>query len=161
MGLDNRNRLNNKLIYVQLLFSLTPKEYGGVANSEVKEMIQDLYNWIKNSTDEELSKKENQVNEFLDSIIDKYKDKFENIKDIDTIANEFNSFFKCNKNVYSKGVEYGWLIETFNHLKLPYPNYLPYQTKIGLGVHAGKISVEEEFLLKDAFYLLVKAEDTI
>ncbi|ANX02545.1 hypothetical protein CSTERLE_13735 [Thermoclostridium stercorarium subsp. leptospartum DSM 9219] len=91
--MDNRNRLNNKLIYVQLLFSLTPKEYGGVANSEVKEMIQDLYNWIKNSTDEELSKKENEVNEFLDSIIDKYKDKFENIKDIDTIANEFNSFF--------------------------------------------------------------------
>jgi len=160
VGLDNRNRLSNKLIYVQLLFSLTPKEYGGVANSEVKEMIQDLYNWIKNSTDEELSKKENEVNEFLDSIIDKYKDKFENIKDIDTIANEFNSFFKCNKNVYSKGVEYGWLIETFNHLKLPYPNYLPYQTKIGLGIHAGKISVEEEFLLKDAFYLLVKAEDT-
>jgi len=158
--LDNRNRLNNKLIYVQLLFSLTPKGYGGIANSEVKEMIQGLHNWIINSTDEELSKKENEVNQFLDSIIEKYKDKFENIKDIDVIATEFNNFFRGNNNVYSKGVEYGWLIEIFNYLKLPYPNYLPYQTKIGLGIHAGNISVEEEFLLRDAFYLLVKAEDT-
>lgn len=160
MKLDNRNRLNNKLVYVQLLFSLTPKEYGGIANSEVKEMIQGLHNWIINSTDEELSKKENEVNQFLDSIIEKYKDKFENIKDIDVIATEFNNFFRGNNNVYSKGVEYGWLIEIFNYLKLPYPNYLPYQTKIGLGIHAGNISVEEEFLLRDAFYLLVKAEDT-
>ena len=137
MKLDNRNRLNNKLVYVQLLFSLTPKEYGGIANSKVREMVQNLYDFIKNSANEELSKKENEVHQFLDSIIEKYKDRFENIKDIDTIANEFNKFFKDNNNIYSTGIEYGWLIETFNYLKLPYPNYLPYQSKIGLGIHAG------------------------
>ena len=160
MKLDNRNRLNNKLVYVQLLFSLTPKEYGGIANSKVREMVQNLYDFIKNSANEELSKKENEVHQFLDSIIEKYKDRFENIKDIDTIANEFNKFFKDNNNIYSTGIEYGWLIETFNYLKLPDANYLPYQSKIGLGIHAGNISVEEEFLLRDAFYLLVKAKDT-
>jgi hypothetical protein len=71
--LDNRNRLNNKLVYVQLLFSLTPKEYGGIANSKVREMVQNLYDFIKNSANEELSKKENEVHQFLDSIIEKYK----------------------------------------------------------------------------------------
>lgn len=160
MKLNNRNKLNNKLVYIQLLFSLTPEEYGGIANSKVREMIHNFYDFIKNSTNDELSKKENEVNQFLDSIIEEYKGKFENNKDIDTIANEFNNLFKGNNNIYSKGIEYGWLIETFNYLKLPYPDYLPYQTKIGLGVHAGNISVEEEFLLRDAFYLLVKAKDT-
>lgn len=160
MKLDNRNILNNKLIYVQLLLSLTPEKYGGILNHQMKDLISNIFDFIKNSYNDEFCKKQNEFHKLLDTIIDRYKDKFEKIMDIDTIAYEFNNLFKNNSNIYSSGIEYGWLIKVFNYLKLPYHNYLPYQSKIGVGAHVGNISIEEEFLLRDAFYLLVKANDT-
>lgn len=41
-----------------------------------------------------------------------------------------------------------------------FPEGLPYQTKIGLGAHAGRANIEDQFLLKDAFYILNKSNNT-
>ena len=40
-----------------------------------------------------------------------------------------------------------------------FPEDLPSHARIGLGIHAGFGSIEEEFLLKDAFFMLILAEE--
>lgn len=61
-------------------------------------------------------------------------------------------------DVFRFGVPYGWLAERFEISALPLPPDLPFHAKVGVGHHAGNASVEELFLLEDAFFLFSRAE---
>lgn len=157
---DLRKELLERLYYIQLIASLTPKGYGGITEKDVKESIIEIGNFIKNSTDKEMSIKGNNVYHLLVQIYNNYKQLYKPKIGQRRIGKEFNEWFISQKNPYSTGIKFGWLDSRIEFLKEVFPNDLPYHANIGIGVHASAISIEEEYILKDAFFLLVQAEST-
>jgi len=85
-------------------------------------------------------------------------DKFPLKRPLNLIARVFNSFFKKGEEVYTYGLEHGWLDQQMDFKELGYYEDTPYHFRNGLGAHRGKGSIEEGFLMKDAFNIRVKAE---
>jgi len=166
MNLDeqdiNEFRINllERFMYLQLAVSITPKSNGGIMNKTVKDTMIEIGDFIKESSDVELRNRGPQIYNFIFQICNKFKIFFRPKINQRQIGRDFNELFKNNGNPYSYGIEYGWIderIEFFNNL---WPSDLPYQAKIGIGVHSQSYGVEEEFLLKDAFFFLVMAQET-
>jgi hypothetical protein len=88
----------------------------------------------------------------------KYMIDFPLKKPINVIADSWNQLFKEGKDPFTYGLNYGWLEKYMDIKKLYNYNYVPTNFKIGLFAHAGFGSVEETFLLQDAFSTLVKTE---
>jgi hypothetical protein len=59
---------------------------------------------------------------------------------------------------FSNGVSYGWLATRFDCSRLDIPDDMPYHARIGVGHHAGNAAVKEDFLLRDAFFMLAKCQ---
>ncbi|ACV63043.1 hypothetical protein Dtox_2226 [Desulfofarcimen acetoxidans DSM 771] len=146
-----------RLYYIQLVMSLTPKGHGSLIDKSVKQAIIDLGDFLKNCSDQELDMKRDSINELLVNLYNNYKQYFKPKKGMKRIGLEFNELFKSNQDLYLIGIEYGWLDERLDFL-IPLPENLPYHTKIGIGHHAYCINIEEEFLIRDAFFMLVNAE---
>lgn len=71
---------------------------------------------------------------------------------VEEVARDFQKL-SHETDVLRFGVPYGWLAERFEVSALPLPPDLPFHAKVGVGHHAGNASVEELFLLEDAFFL--------
>lgn len=79
-------------------------------------------------------------------------------KSLDEIVADWDQFFKDGSEIYSYGLEYGWLEDRMNVQGfIPY-NHIPYHFRIGLYAYRGNFGIEEEFLIKDSFNSLVKAQ---
>jgi hypothetical protein len=94
----------------------------------------------------------------LQQLVSFYTKKYPPKKDICTIATIWNDYYKQNRDVFELGISYGWLEELMDLKNLKLYDYVPYHFKLGLVVHKNHGGIEEEFLLKDAFDILVKAE---
>ena len=77
---------------------------------------------------------------------------------IEAIASDFSNLVKTDKQLYSYGIDCLWLQERMDCATMSWlPKSLPAHAKVGIGVHAGVYGVEEDFLLRDAFFTLVAA----
>ncbi len=145
------------LPYLQLMTSLNPTK-AGIGNIEIKNSLIEAWEFLKHADETDLIKKGPMTLSLLEKVVNYYMD-FAKLKvDMNQINHEFNSFFKNSKELYSFGLEYGWLQGVMDCSNFGFPDDLPYHTKIGIGHHAGSANVEEEFLLRDAFYLLALTE---
>ncbi len=152
--------LKGHLIYIQLMSSLTRKGKGGIVDKTVKESIEGLNSFIKLIEAEDHPTIVANGMTLLDhtkKLIEPYKKQFPLKKDIHKIASEFDGLFKKEKP-YSTGLEFGWLNNLMDCTKVY--GELPSHARIGIGHHAGHASVEEKFLLEDAFFMLILAENT-
>lgn len=152
--------LKGHLIYIQLISSLSIKGKGGIVDKPVREYIGGLDNFIKIlevSNHPKIISSGLKLLKNTKKLIEPYKKQFPLKTDIHKIAFEFNELFKKEKP-YSTGLEFGWLDNLMDCTKLY--GELPFHARIGIGHHAGHISVEEKFLLEDAFCMLILAENT-
>jgi len=121
------------------------------------DMTDDIYNFFKTSNDREIW---NKIRE-IDDLLDKYVQKFSNIYPpklpLSKIASNWNLHFKDGIEVYSNGITYGWLEENLDLHNFRLYNHVPFQFRLGIGVHKGHFAIEEEGLLKDAFNMLAKS----
>jgi hypothetical protein len=125
---------------------------------EIRNGINDIGEKIKSCTDDELIELGQGIYDFLTLVYNSYKAYFKPKKSQRVIGNEFNNLFLQGESVYSTGLEYGWLEEGMEFVDDNFPKYLPYHAKVGIAGHANRINIEEEFLLRDAFYMLCMAE---
>lgn len=142
-------------IYLQIMGSVVKD----IDFSKVKELILSTHDFVKQSSEDEVTAKLPSFKKKLEKTSAPLLKKFPIKKTISEIAANWNKLFKDGLEVYSYGIEYGWLEEHMDVKNLPPFYYLPYHTKMGLAAHKGYAGIEEEFLLKDAFNILVKAED--
>lgn len=65
---------------------------------------------------------------------------------------------QCQTGAFSftSGLTCGWVLERFEQDAVRIPEEIPLHARIGVGPHAGRASVEEDFLLRDAFFMLAK-----
>jgi hypothetical protein len=78
-------------------------------------------------------------------------------KSVREIAHDFRLLVTAEPDVWRFGIPHGWLLERFDVSGLPQAEDLPRHARVGIGVHAGQVSVEEVSLLEDTFFLLVRA----
>lgn len=149
------NEVVDLLVYIQLMGSFIP----GSNYNEIREIITSTNDFLRNSPEKEVKVKLPLVKKGLDNISNAYMQRFPLKKPLREVTVAFNEFFQNGTDVYQFGLEYGWLDEQMDLSNLSFYEDMPYQYKIGFGAHIGKGGIEEEFLLTDAFNVLVKAED--
>ena len=155
-----RNELTVHLVYLQLMISLTPKDKGGISNKAVRESLIETSEFLDKADEDEIVNKGPILINHLQKIVDWYKESFPPKIPVEQIAEEFNNFFSKNRGTYSWGLEYGWLQKIMDCSNMGFPEDLPFHARIGIGHHAGLGSVEEEFLLRDAFFMLALSEES-
>lgn len=155
-----KNKLTVYLVYLQLMTSLTPKDKGGISNKTVRESLIEASEFLKKTDEDEIVNKGPVLINHLQSVVDWYKKSFPPQIPLEQIAEEFNNFFSKNKETYSWGLEYGWVQKVMDCSSMGFPEDLPFHARIGIGHHAGFGSVEEEFLLRDAFFMLALSEES-
>lgn len=158
--LEARMILSSKLTYITLISSIIPKSIGGIMNSEVRTVIEEVGKFINTDNEIEFLSKEKQITEFINSYYFKLKEAFPPLINLRQIKKQFDSFGEEGINIYSVGIEYGWLQKVIDCSRIPYPRDMPYHTRIGLGAHSNSIKVEEEFLVRDACFMLIQAEES-
>jgi len=159
MDVDELSRdFANHLAYLQLMTSLEPGE-GNITNPTIKDSLNDALDFYKTTNEEGLLSKAPQLIKSFQPLIERFKSIAPLKVSLEQVAGDFNSLSKNNKDVYSYGIEYGWLQERMDCSHMGLPKDLPWHARIGIGHHAGRFSVEELFLLRDAFFMLASAEE--
>lgn len=142
------------IVYLQIMGSFVPN-----SNFEqIKDIVTSSNDFIRNSSEQEIKLKLPEIKKVLIKMSTIFMEKFPLKRDLSQITVEFNEFFKNGNPVYSYGLQYGWLDEQMNLNELNYYIDTPYHFRVGLGAHRGNGSIEEDFLIKDAFNIRVKAE---
>ena len=151
---DKVNELIDNMVYLQIMGSFVPNS----DFRQIKELVTSAHEFIKNSSEEEVQNKLPELQSVLNKMTSLFMTKFPLKRELRVIATEFNDFFKTGNDVYSYGREFGWLDAQMDLRNLKFYLDTPYHYRIGLAAHKGNGSIEEDFLLKDAFNILVKAE---
>ncbi|MGC5745617.1 hypothetical protein J4Q03_14005 [Chryseobacterium sp. NFX27] len=121
-------------------------------------IVEDTYEFFKTSDENAIYERLPYIKEKLDKMAGPLLSTFPPKKSIDEIALDWDKFFKIDSEIYSYGLEYGWLEDRMDVEKLLLYNHVPYHFRIGLYAHKGNFGIEEEFLIKDSFNILVKAQ---
>ena len=108
----------------------------------------------------EFYSKASELSVVLDKMVYNVKKIFPPKIDIHRIGSNFNEYLKTNKDYFSYGIEYGWLQKHLDCTNVWDDKY-PYHARVGTNYHASRITVEEQFLLRDAFYFYVLAEQEL
>lgn len=151
---DKVNEFLDYVVYLQIMGSFVPNS----DFRQIKQIVTSTYDFIKNSSEEEVETKLPELRNVVIKMTSLFMDKFPLKRDLRKITTEFNSFCKSDNDVYSYGLEFGWLNAQMDLKELGFYRDTPYHYRIGLAAHKGNGSIEEDFLLKDAFSIRVKAE---
>ncbi|EPY08228.1 hypothetical protein PAALTS15_05863 [Paenibacillus alvei TS-15] len=161
INIDNiqllRKDMLERLYYLQLASSITNKNLGGIMNPPIKQNLIQLGEFIVESSDSEFAFRSSEINDFMFELYRAYKLLFKPKINQRKIGRDFNELFSQNQNPYIYGIEFGWIDERIEYVQHPWPKDLPYQARIGIGPHFPAVGIEEEFMLRDAFFFLVKA----
>jgi hypothetical protein len=151
---DEVNDLIDLVVYLQIMGSFVPN----ADFRQIKEVVTSTHDFIKISSDETVKNRLPELQSVLNKMTSLFMGKFPLKRELREITAEFNAFFKAGNDVYSYGLEFGWLNAQMDLRALDFYADTPYHYRIGLAAHKGNGSIEEDFLLKDAFNILVKAE---
>jgi hypothetical protein len=148
------NSVFNIAVYIKLMASFLPD----VNFEQVSKMVGDIYDFFKTSKEEDIVEKLPFIRSNLEKMAAPLIKRFPLKKSLDEIVADWDQFFKNDSEIYSYGLEYGWLEDRMNIQGLILYNHIPYHFRIGLYAHKGNFGIEEEFLLKDSFNILIKAQ---
>lgn len=148
------NKVWDIAVYIQLMGALDP----ATDFNNIKKYVLEVWDFFQEEDDSDIEEKLPEIREFLENIAREYKAKYPLEKEISEIAKDWNELFKDRNDVFSRGVSYGWLKKRVDLSHLFKLDYAPYHMRVGLVAHSGHLSIEEDFLLKDAFSALVNAE---
>ncbi len=155
-----RKDLLDKLAVVQLFTSLNNTPSENIVDPLVNKLLTEYHINLTEKNDYEFSLIYKHIEKSLDIILKSYNKALKPKKNYKDIAREFKSLYSDEQELYSNGIALGELDKWFDSSALKFPKHLPFHTKIGLGHHAGHANIEEEYLLRDAFYSYLKAKET-
>lgn len=141
--------------YVKLVNSLIVK---GDSRADVDGVMESVAEFLESASSKEIRTHGKTLLSNLKQVAD-YSSRFiPRLKPLPQIVIELNKLCR-ESDVWRFGIPYGWASRSFDLSRLKLDTDLPPQARLGIGVHAGKASVEEAFLLEDMFILLARAEE--
>lgn len=148
------NEVFNIALYLQFIGSFSPQ----ADFREMLEITNKTYDFIKQTDKQKVISNLSEIREHLYKIANPFIKLYPAKRSINEIATNWNNLFIEDEKILHNGIYYGWLEEQLDLKKYKFYNNIPFHFKIGLAAHKGHFDIEENFLLKDAFNLLVKAE---
>jgi hypothetical protein len=153
-----KSEIKSRISYIHITSALIPNT---LENPKIAALIKNTGTWIDTARGMEIREKASTVIGLLDKAIDSAQKQFPTKRNWQEIAADH--WVRCSKGEFSlsDGIPYGWLADRFECSCLKIPDDMPYHASIGVGHHAGKASVEEDFLLRDAFFMLAKCQTSL
>lgn len=142
------------MIYLQAISSIVDN----IDNKNFEILKYEYNSLLSNSHSKKIQKKLPKLRKKISDCFDFYIELYP----IKTSLLEFCEVFiglVNKKSAFIYGVEFGWLNKYLDLSKMNLYDDLPYHYKIGIFAHRGYGSIEEDFLLNDAFNFLIKAEE--
>lgn len=147
------NQIEDLLEYLELMASVTPDlDYWSTMSS-----LDNTRAFLKSQNKFESSHKILGLRNLLEKEMIPLKSRYPPKLSIRRIAQKFAEL-KENEAILSTGVTFGFLYELMDVTNLKCYEDLPFHFRLSIGPLKGGGGIEEEFLLKDAFTLLRKAE---
>lgn len=153
-----KSEFKSRISFIHLVSSLIPE---AVEKLEANGNIHEIGTWVDTTPENELRAKAETVIELLDKLVAASQKRLPPKVDWRDIAAEHWQRLRSKEFSYSNGISCGWLAERFDCSRLSVSDDMPYHARIGVGGHAGNAAVEEEFLLRDAFFMLAKCQASL
>ena len=151
-----KNPLKERYAYLHLAVSILPGLFG---QDEIRQSINELGSFIDSATAGQLNARGADLEKRLDHLIADVNKQIWPRKPWQAIAAAYWQLGSDKTLLLERGMKYGLLSDWFDlETALQVPSDLPRHAQIGLARHAGTAAIEEEFLLRDSCYLLVKVE---
>jgi hypothetical protein len=146
--------LKTRLSYLHLATALLPELF---KQDDVRGAVNELAAIIDSTSTSHLQLRAHEILCWLDTAIAMANGRLHPRKAREDIAADYWQLNSGRQISHATGIDYGWLACRFDlTAALGVPDDLPYHARIGLANHAGTAAIEEDFLLRDSFYLLAK-----
>lgn len=132
------------------------KAYGPEAD-EIRSVLNSVSEFLRTASSRDIRERGKELEAILSRAIRVQETILPKKKSVREITRDFSLLVKAEPDVWRFGIQSGWLSERFDLSRLPQAEDLPRHARIGIGLHAGQVSVEEGSLIDDAFFLLVRA----
>jgi hypothetical protein len=149
--------ISSKIAYIQLCACVMPAQKGNASFSFSNEISKIFNDFIKTATKDEIITKGPAVLNLIEPLLQMALKLFPPRKRLEVIAMEFKKFQIENPDYPTYGIIYGWLNDLIDCTRL-YSDGLPSHARVGAFLHAGKFAVDENMILRDAFFFLALAE---
>jgi len=149
--------ISSKLAYIQLCACVMPSQLGKTSLSFSNKTTKIFNDFVETATKNEIIAKGPVVLNLIEPLLQTALKIFPPRKRLEDIAREYKKFQLENPNYPTYGIIYGWLNDLIDCKKL-YSDGLPSHARVGAFLHAGKFAVDENMILRDAFFFLVLAE---
>jgi hypothetical protein len=154
------SQLKSKINYLSLYSVLAPSYTNvGIFIPIVKESLNNVINFINNAKEKEIVNRGPEILNALEPLLNSVKETIPPKKELHEISSAFE-LLKEDDKLFSHGILFEWLDKYIDVSKI-LNSETPYHAHIGIGFHAGSLSLEESDLLADAFYFLVKSENDL
>ena len=147
-------RIADTLDYLVLGLSLTP---GGMTKAGIRQTIMQTYEWLRSATPEEVQAKEPALRGLFERALVEVDAYLPPVATRGEIVRHFRELRQAGEFSWSHGIALHWLRNQFDLSPLKIPEDMPWHAHVGVGHHAGHVVVEEQDLLKDAFFILAKS----
>lgn len=152
---ETRQRLTEYHLYIVLGCSLVKARHP--ESAEIRATLDSVSEFLRTASSRQIREREKELEVLLARATRMYETVLPRKKSVSGIARDFSLLLKQEPDIWRFGVQNGWLMERFDLARLPQFEDLPNHARVGIGVHAGQVSVEEASLLDDSFFLLVRA----
>jgi hypothetical protein len=156
---DTRQRLSDYHSFLALAYALGDDH--SRRSDGFRMLLNDVSEFLRSASGRDLRERGKTLEELLIKAVKAHEKVLPRKRKAREIARNFRLLVKTEPDVWRYGIPKGWLLERFDISRLPHAEDLPRHARIGIGVHAGYVSVEEVTLLADAFFLLVRARELL
>lgn len=157
--ISKKSQIREQIVDLHAYLTLVFAVKGNLAQmpEEVRQFLTAVGEFAKEAAASDLKAREEQFLIVLERMVSASSTLLPCRVSVREVARDFQKL-SSETDVFRFGIPYGWLAERFEMPALPLPPDLPFHAKVGVGHHAGNASVEELFLLEDAFFLFCRAE---
>jgi hypothetical protein len=127
-------------------------------NSNLELMMQQVEVWADTAPALEIAAHAPAVIAVLDAMIGSVTKMMPLKKDWKAIASDYRDQCQSGAFSFASGLPCWWVLERFERNAVRIPDEIPFHARIGIGPHSGRASVEEDFLLRDAYFMLAKCK---
>ncbi len=152
---DIRQELAEYHSYLTLVCALLPQS--AIRSSPLTALLREVSDFIQNATSKDIKNRGKDLLQVLKVTVDAHGKVLPRKQTARTIGRDFHTL-GSESDLPRFGIPLGWLQERFDAQKLKIAPDLPPHARVGIGIHAGRASVEEEFLLEDTYLLVARAE---
>lgn len=150
-----RNELREKHTYLVCAYALqkVPDEM----SEKLRKFLGDIAAFTETATSKDIKTRGRQLLEVVRNAVELHAKALAPKVPTRQIARDFAKLSQ-EGDVWRFGIPFGWIQSRFDPSSLQVAPDLPPHARVGIGPHAGHASVEETFLLEDAYFLVARAE---